>query len=294
MAVPGGTPGAYHRAVRLIDSHGHLNADRFDDDRDAVLDAARLAGLERILVPGWNVRSSERALEVVADRPWLDAAVGIHPHDAARTDAAGWAAVERWAHEDRVVAIGETGLDSDRMFSPWDDQIENLRRNLDLALATGKPAILHCRSRAGERDAQDALVREVRAAGLDGPAGRAAFGDRPPAVVHSFSGPVDYAQAMLDMGLAIAFGGLVFRRGEEPSADVVPLVPADRLLLETDAPFLSPPGAPRGRNEPSYVTITAAWVMDRRGIDEPAKTDVFGASLVAAYDRIFPRPLPRT
>jgi TatD DNase family protein len=275
--------------VRLIDSHGHVNADRFDDDLDEVLAAARAAGVERLLVPGWNVRSSERALEVVASRPWLDAAVGIHPHDAAKTDAAGWRMVESWAHDDRVVAIGETGLDADRMFSPWEAQLDNLRRNLALALATGKPAILHCRSRAGERDAQDALVREVRASGLAGEAGQAAFGGRPPAIVHSFSGPVDYAREMLDMGLAIAFGGLVFRRGEEASAEVVTLVPAQRLLVETDAPFLSPPGAPRGRNAPEHVAITARWVAERRDADEAE----LGAALVAAYDAAFPRPLPR-
>jgi TatD DNase family protein len=271
--------------MRLVDSHGHLNADRFDDDLDAVLDRARTAGVERILVPGWNVRSSERALELVADRPWLDAAVGIHPHDAAKTDAAGWAAVEAWAGDDRVVAIGETGLDSDRMFSPWPVQLDNLRRNLALALATGKPAILHCRSRQGERDAQDSLVAELRAAGFDGPAARAAFGGRPPAVVHSFSGPLDYAREMMAMGLAVGFGGLVFRRGEEASAEVAPLVPPDRLLVETDSPFLSPPGAPRSRNEPAFVAITARWVAERRELDE----DALGHDLVAAYDATFPR-----
>ena len=269
--------------MRLADSHAHLNADRLHDDLDAVLERARAAGVERILVPGWNVRSSERALEVVADRPWLDAAVGIHPHDAAKADAADWVAVEAWARDERVVAIGETGLDSDRMFSPWPAQLENLRRNLALALATGKPAILHCRSRRGERDAQDALVAELRAAGFDGPAARDAFGGRPPAVVHSFSGPVDYAREMIAMGLAVSFGGLVFRRGEEASAEVAPLVPADRLLVETDAPFLSPPGAPRSRNEPAFVAITARWLAERRGVGE----DALGAALVAAYDATF-------
>ncbi len=275
--------------MRLIDSHGHLNADRFDDDLDLVLGAARAAGLERILVPGWNVRSSARALEVVADRPWLDAAVGIHPHDAAKVDEPGWAMIEAWARDARVVAIGETGLDADRMFSPWDAQLENLRRNLALALATGKPAILHCRSRAGERDAQDALVAELRAAGFDGEPARVAFGDRPPAIVHSFSGPVDYARTMLSMGLAIAFGGLAFRRGEEASAEVVPLVPRERLLVETDAPFLSPPGAPRGRNAPEFVAITARWAAGLRDETEEA----LGDGLVAAYDAVFPRDLPR-
>jgi TatD DNase family protein len=275
--------------MRLVDSHGHLNADRFDDDLNQVLDDARAAGVERILVPGWNVRSSERALEVVSRSPWLDASVGIHPHDAAKVDEAGWALIEAWARDERVVAIGETGLDADRMFSPWDAQLENLRRNLALALATGKPAILHCRSKAGERDAQDALVAELRAAGFDGAPAGEAFAGRPPAVVHSFSGPVDYAQEMLAMGLAVAFGGLVFRRGEEASADVVPLVPAGRLLVETDSPFLSPPGAPRGRNTPAFVTITARWVAERRGVGEQE----LGDGLVAAYDATFPRVKPR-
>ena len=175
--------------MRLVDSHGHLNADRFDGDVELVVGGARLAGLERLMVPGWNVRSSARALELVARWPWLDAAVGVHPHDAAKVDADGWRRIAAWARDDRVVAIGETGLDSDRLFSPWPDQLDNLRRNLALALETGKPAILHCRSKAGERDAQDALVEELRAAGFDGAARREAFGQRPPAVIHSLLRP---------------------------------------------------------------------------------------------------------
>jgi TatD DNase family protein len=274
--------------VRLIDSHGHLNADRFDDDLDAVIGGARQAGVERILVPGWNHRSSERALELVATRPFLDAAVGLHPHDAAKATAAEWADIEAWARDERVVAIGETGLDSDRMFSPWAAQLDNLRANLALALATGKPAILHCRSKAGERDAQDALVQELRAAGFDGEPARRSFGDRPPAVIHSFSGPVDYAREVIAMGLAVSFSGLVFRRGEESSAAVVPLIPAERLLVETDSPFLSPRGAPRGRNEPRFVAITARWAADQRGVREEA-LDAFGDALVAAYELTFPR-----
>ena len=275
--------------MRLVDSHGHLNADRFDDDVELVVGAARLAGVERLLVPGWNVRSSERALELAARWPWLDAGVGVHPHDAARVTDGEWAAIEAWARDERVVAIGETGLDYDRQFSPIDAQLENLRRNLALALATGKPAILHCRSRAGERDAQDALVDELRAAGFDGTAGRAAFPDRPAAVIHSFSGPVDYGDTVIAMGLAVSFSGLVFRRGEEPSAEVVRRVPVARLLVETDSPFLSPPGAPRSRNEPAHVAITARWAAERRG----AGADDVGDGLVAAYDAVFPRTRSR-
>ena len=273
-------------SVRLVDSHCHLNADRFEGDADQVIGAARLAGVERILVPGWNVASSQRALALVDRFAWLDAAVGIHPHDAARVDDTGWAAVVAWAPDPRVVAIGETGLDYDRVFSPVPDQLTNLRRNLALALETGKPAILHCRSAVGRRDAQDALVAELRAAGVGGPAWAAAFGERPPAVIHSFSGPVDYAHAVVDLGLTISFSGLVFRGGEEASADAVAIVPADRLLLETDAPFLAPPGAPRSRNEPEWVRVTGVWAAGCRG----TTSDAMGPDLVAAYDRTFPSP----
>ena len=275
--------------MRLVDSHGHLNADRFDGDVELVVGAARLAGLERILVPGWNEHSSARALEVAARWPWMDAAVGVHPHDAAKVEADGWSRIRSWALDERVVAIGETGLDSDRMFSPWGAQLENLRRNLGLALETGKPAILHCRSRAGERDAQDALVAELQRAGFDGEARLQGFDGRPPAVIHSFSGPVDYAEAVVAVGLAVSFSGLVFRKGEEPSAEAVGIVPTGRLLVETDSPFLSPPGGPRGRNEPAAVAITARWVADRRGVGE----DELGDGLVAAYDATFPRAAPR-
>lgn len=272
--------------MRLVDSHGHLNAERFESDADEVVAAARDAGVERILVPGWNVASCERALALVDRIEWLDAAVGVHPHDAAKVDEAGWRRIRAWAPDDRVLAIGETGLDYDRVFSPIDDQLTNLRRNLALALETGKPAILHCRSAAGRRDAQDSLVTELERAGVGGAAWATTFADGPPAVIHSFSGPPDYARRVLDLGLAISFSGLAFRRGEEDSAVVAALVPADRLLVETDSPFLAPPGAPRARNAPEWVRVTADWVAERRGVTP----DELGPVLVAAYDHTFRRP----
>ena len=210
----------YHPGVRLIDSHCHLNADRFDGDVDLVVGGARLAGVERILVPGWNVASSaararrRRSLPVARRRRRrAPARRGEGRRRRLGRRSSGWAS------DPRVVAIGETGLDFDRVFSPIPDQLANLRRNLRLALDTGKPAILHCRSADGARDAQDALVDELRAAGVGGPAWAAAFGDRPPAIIHSYSGPADYARIVVDLGLAISFSGLVFRRGEEAAAD---------------------------------------------------------------------------
>jgi TatD DNase family protein len=295
VAIPSMFPGVTHRSLigsrqydlpmRLIDSHCHLSADRFEGDVEGVLAAATVAGLERILVPGWNVASSRRALDLVGRFDWLDAAVGVHPPDAAKVDGARWREIVAMAAEQPVLAIGETGLDYDRVFSPIDDQLVNLRRNLALALDTGRPAILHVRSAAGSRDAQDALLDELGRAGVGGATWAAAFEDRPPAIIHSYSGPLDYARAVLDLGLAISISGLAFRAGEEATAEVAALVPAECLLIETDSPFLSAPGAPRRRNEPEWVRITAAWVAERRGMGEAQ----LGQDLVAAYDRAFVR-----
>jgi len=267
--------------VRLIDSHAHLQAEAFGRDGDEVIAAARTAGVERFLVPGWDADSSllSAAMAAASD---IDASAGIHPHAAAEATDDDWALIERLAGLPRVVAIGETGLDYDRGFSPRDVQLTNLRRHLALARDTGKPVILHCRSKPTARDAQDDLIRELVEAGA-GSAKWPTRDDRPPALLHSFSGPVDFGQAALSLGLAISFSGLTFRAGEEATAFVARLVPGDRLLAETDSPYLSPPGAPHRRNEPLWVEVTTRWLAEVRG----ASPDVLGEQLVANYDRIF-------
>jgi TatD DNase family protein len=248
-----------------------------------VFDAARDAGVERLLVPGWDLESS-RAAVGLAGGGAVDAAVGIHPHAASDADEQAWSAIVGLADDPAVVAIGETGLDYDRGFSPRISQLVNLRRHLRLGRALGRPVILHCRSAAGRRDAHDDLLRELVDAGAGTPDWPMPAG-RPPAVLHSFSGPVDYAERALGMGLAVSFSGLVFRRGEEASADVARLVPAGRVLVETDSPYLSPPGAPRQRNEPQYVALTARWLADQRG----EIAEALGRQLIRNYDQAFSR-----
>ncbi len=267
--------------MRLIDSHAHLQADAFGRDADEVVAAARAAGVERFLVPGWDADSSLLSVEMAAASD-IDASAGIHPHGAAQATEDDWGLIERLALLPRVVAIGETGLDYDRGFSPRDVQLANLRRHLALARETGKPVILHCRSKPTERDAHDDLLRELSNAGA-GSASWPTPDDRPPALLHSFSGPFDYAEHALEMGLAISFSGLAFRAGEEATASVATIVPADRLLTETDSPYLSPPGAPRRRNEPRWVEVTTRWLAELRGVP----FDAFGGRLVDNYDRIF-------
>lgn len=268
--------------MRLVDSHGHIQADRFDVDRDDVIERARAAGLERILVPGWDLPSSTTAIALVSRHEWLDAAAGIHPHGASRADLAEWQGIERLARDHRVAAVGETGLDYDRLFSPEADQLENLRRHLDLGLDLDKPVILHCRSAAGTTAAHDALLAELDRAGIRA----TARWRRPPAVMHSFSGSAEFAAEALARGLAISISGLAFRPREEPTlGDVASMTPAGRLLIETDSPYLPPPGAPRGRNEPAWVRVTGEAVRQARG----DSVEAFGVALVAAYDATFGR-----
>lgn len=261
----------HHWRVRLIDSHCHLQAGAFAADAADVLAFARSAGVERILAPGYDLESSRLSI-ALARSLGVDASVGMHPHVAEGSEAS-WSEIVDLASDPLVVAIGETGLDYDRGFSPRAAQIANLERHLELAEELQKPVILHCRSKAGQRDAQDNLIRVLNHY-------------KTPALLHSFSGPVDYAERALELGLAISFSGLVFRKGEEASAEVARLTPADRLLVETDSPYLSPPGAPRRRNEPRYVEITARWLAEQRNQDP----DELGEQLIANYDRVFSRP----
>jgi TatD DNase family protein len=271
--------------VRLVDSHAHLQHVRFADDVAEVIARAQAAGVERILCPGWDVASSEAAIRMAERFESIDASAGVHPHDASKVDEPGWDAITAVAADDRVVAVGETGLDYDRLFSPRALQLANLRRHLVLALTLAKPLILHCRSARGERDAQDDLITELREARVGRPEWQERFDGRPPGILHSYSGPIDYAEAALGLGLAVSISGLGFRPREEVTSEVARLVPADRLLVETDSPYLPPPGANPRRNEPRWVAITAAWVAERRG-EEP---DAFGERLVSNYDRVFRR-----
>ncbi|MFN8520691.1 MAG: TatD family hydrolase [Chloroflexota bacterium] len=270
--------------MRLIDSHGHLQAKAFADDADRVYADARAAGLERLMAPGFDVATSLAGV-VLAARLGVLTSVGFHPHVAAEVTPADRDLVAGLASEPRVRAIGETGLDYDRAFSPRDAQLANLRWHIDLARMHGKPLILHCRSKPGRRDAQDDLIAALRAAGVGTQAFAARFEGRPPALLHSFSGPVDYAEAALGLGCAVSISGLAFRAGEEATAQVAGIVPDERLLVETDCPYLAPPGAPR-RNEPRWVEVTARWVAEQRSVDP----EQLGDQLVDAFDRTFGPP----
>ena len=177
------------------------------------------------------------------------ATVGIHPHDAAEADPAALAEIEHLAAQPRVVAVGEIGLDYFRNLSPREDQHRVFRALIGVARRVGKPVVIHC------RDAHDdvlAILAEERVADVRG-------------IMHCFSGDVAIARRCLDLGLLVSLAGPVTYPNARALPDVARFVPADRLVVETDCPYLPPQGYRGKRNEPAYLAITAAHVAELRG-----------------------------
>jgi TatD DNase family protein len=233
----------------LFDTHAHLHFPEFADDLGAVLARARAAGVRRVLTIGTNVETSRAAVALAAREPDVWASVGVHPHDAGEADATALAEIEELAAEPRVVGIGETGLDFFRNLSPRDAQERVFRAQLALARRMGKPVIVHCRD---AHEATLAILAEERVGETGG-------------VMHCFSGDVEIARRCLGLGLLIALAGPVTYPKARALPEVARFVPGDRLVVETDCPFL-PPQPYRGkRNEPAYLAITAARVAELRG-----------------------------
>lgn len=236
-------------APELFDTHAHLHFPEFAADLAAVMERARAAGVCRLVTVGTEVVSSQAALALACARDDVWASAGIHPHDAAAADEAAFAEIERLAREARVVAVGEIGLDFFRDLSPRPVQQAVFRRLLDVARRVGKPVIVHC------REAHDEVLGALAEAGL-GEAG---------GVMHCFSGDVAIARRSLDLGLAISLAGPLTYPKARALPDVARYVPADRLVVETDCPYLPPQGHRGQRNEPAYLALTAARVAELRG-----------------------------
>lgn len=242
---------APERLPGIVDSHAHLQHDRFDGIRDAVIDRAVTAGIERILVPGWDLASSEAALEL-AERhaPLIEAAVGVHPHDASGMDEAAWARLEALVADARTRAIGEIGLDYFRNLSEPAVQQDAFARQLALAAARGLPVLVH--DRDAHVDVATNLLEHAKQQ-------RRAT----PGVLHAFSGDADMAQRLADAGYLVSFAlPVAFRSAAGPRA-AAPLLPDGSFLVETDAPYLGPD---RERtNEPTIALRVAAELARLRG-----------------------------
>lgn len=237
----------------LIDTHSHLFDDRFRSDLPAVLQRAKAAGVECVVCLGIDRESSLATIEIAKSDPLVVAAVGIQPNNVAEAQPGDWDVVVRIAETERsVVAIGETGLDRYWDRTPLEQQEEMFARHIDLARRLGKPFVIHCRE--AEADVVK-MLRDVH--DKHGPIR---------AVMHSFSGDLATARACLDMGLFISFAGMVTFPSAQNLRDVAKEVPLDRLLVETDCPYLAPQPVRGKRNEPAYVVHTAACLAEAKGV----------------------------
>ena len=252
----------------LVDSHTHIDMPQFDADRDAVVARAREAGVDDMLIVGGfdAERGHLRAL-AVAERFGLRASCGVHPHEARLATEAIFEELRALARDRRIVAVGEIGLDFHYDHSPRDVQREVFRRQIRLAREVGLPVIVHTR----EADDETADILEQEGAGQTG------------GVLHCFTGGRELARRVLDLGFCISFSGIVAFPRAEVIQEVARTTPLDRLLVETDAPFLAPPPHRGKRNEPAFVVEVARKLAALRG--EPL--EAIGEAASGNFRRLF-------
>jgi len=258
----------------VIDSHCHIDMPQFDTDRDEVVARARAAGLTEMLVVGEvdEGEALQRSLRV-AEAYGLPVSAGVHPHQARLAGEATWDEIRGLAREGRIVAIGEVGLDFHYDHSPRKTQREVFRRQVRLARDVGLPLVVHTR----EADLETAAILEQEGA-------REAGG-----VIHCFTGGHELARRALALDFLISFSGILAFPRAEVIQEVARDVPEDRLLVETDAPFLAPPPHRGRRNEPAYVVEVARKLASLRGTSQQA----IGEAAERNYRRLFRRAQER-
>lgn len=236
--------------MKLIDSHCHLDDKQFDPDRAEVIARAREAGVERMMAIGTGdgPPDLEAALRLARQHDFIYATVGVHPHDAAKATPETFAALEALSRESKVLAIGEIGLDYHYDFSPRDVQHDVFVAQLKLAATAGKPVVIH--TREAWEDTLALLREHASGAGI----------------IHCFSGGPEEARHALDLGFYLSFGGVVTFPKAEALRDAARMAPEDRLLVETDAPYLAPVPKRGKRNEPAFMVETARRLGEVRGV----------------------------
>lgn len=226
----------------LVDSHAHIGAPRFDRDRDKVMDRAREAGVSFVVDVGSDLKSSKMAIGITQQYGEVYAAVGFHPHNASRMINGDLERLSELTQQPKVVAIGEIGLDFYRNLSPRDTQIKAFKRQLELAEKLGLPVIIHC------REAQ----QEVLSILTDWAGGSEQ--DKPLGVLHCFSGDMELAGRYIEMGFLISIAGPVTYRNSH-AVEIARDIPLEKLVVETDCPYLAPHPYRGKRNEPSYLSF---------------------------------------
>ena len=254
----------------FIDSHAHLEGNRYDTDRDEVLTRAKQSGIEAYLAIGngdgpdtanCGIQLAEK-YDGKQEYPRIWASVGIHPHEASLANQVADAQMLQWASHPKVIAWGEIGLDYFYDHSPREVQKTVFRQQMELAQVAKLPIIIHCRPSDNSENAWDdclAMIADhwsaahVMSSGLGG-------------ILHCFTGSVEHARRALDMGFMISFAGNITFPKAQPIRDAAQMVPLDRMLIETDSPYLAPIPHRGQRNEPAFVKEVARQIAELRGV----------------------------
>ncbi len=258
--------------MSVTDSHCHLADPRLRDETAATIERAHAAGVTRLISVGaiGSIETDRLTVNIAESHPSVFASIGVHPHDAKDCDALRLDALRDLASSKRVIAIGESGLDFHYMHSPREAQEVALRRHLELAAELNKPIVIHC------RDAEERVLAIVGEVGMPPRGG----------VIHCFTGDADAARRFVEAGFYISFSGILTFRNARAVQAAATVVPEDRLMVETDSPYLAPEPYRGKRNEPSFVLRTLEMLARLRKGD----VEDLGAKTEANVTRLFFNP----
>ena len=302
-----GCGGRWCREMQLeqwVDTHAHLDSAKFDGDREAVIRRAREAGVWPVVTIGADLASSRAAVALAERYSGLYATVGVHPHSASSVEAGTLDALRELARHPRVVAVGEVGLDYYYEFSPREVQREVFEAQLALADEVGKPVAVHLRDQRGQMGVYALAVR-VLSEWVSGRASRGGHGDAPTSVerkasaaghrdapatvggagvLHCFSGTLEVARAMIGLGFYLGVDGPVTYPNARALQAVVAALPLERLVLETDCPYLAPQARRGKRNEPGYLPYIGEKVAELHGVETTRVAKVTRKNAVRLFD----------
>lgn len=243
----------------LIDTHAHLDEQSFETEIDDLIQRAQAAAVKGIVTIGITLDSCRHAIALAEKSPAVRAAVGIHPNYCTQAGFEDWATICELAMHPRVVALGETGLDRFWNHTPMDVQVDYFERHLTLSRKIGKPFIIHCRE--AEAETLEVLERDAQLGPLNG-------------IMHSFCGSPETAARCVELGLMLSFSGMITYKKNEALRRLAATVPRDRLLVETDCPYLAPTPHRGKRNEPAFVRNTAQVLAEACGLTLPEMAEI--------------------
>jgi TatD DNase family protein len=257
----------FYKSMMLIDSHAHLEMPDFKKDLEAVIQRAKESGVEYIFTVGTEKRDWKRALEIADSYPSIYAILGVHPHNVKEIDDQTYPTLRELCKEGKVKAYGEIGLDFFRNLSPRDIQLKRFREQISLAKELGLPIVVH------DREAHQETLEVLKSEKAEECGG----------IIHCFSGDYEMAKVCMDMGFYISIPGSITFKNAERFREIVNRIPLEFLLVETDAPFITPEPFRGKRNEPSYVRYTAQKVAEIKKVTFEKVAEVTTENALRVY-----------